>query len=540
MANSSRKSDRFDVIVIGGGVMGSSTAYHAAKLGQKTLLIEQFDFLHHRGSSHGESRTIRTTYPEPYYRRMAIESEKLWIEAESEIGYEVYSRSKQLDIGPKNNRSLMAVIENCEKQSVNHRILDRYQTDEHFSGRIELPDDWIAVVTDVGGVLKPTKSVAMFQTLAIKYGAVLRDKTEIVDVVRNGDDRGGVSVTSRSGEVFSGKKCVVTAGAWVSKLVEKVSNGGYRFADTAVGNICIKESHEVDFAIGAGFPSFASYGEPVIYGTPASEFPDMIKVCVHGGRDCDPDKRTWGTDSEDRFGDRVDWEDGPVISQSCLYSMTPDEDYIIDFLGGGFNEDVVVAGGFSGHGFKMAPLVGKILVDLAVGGKAAAGKYEEEIKHFKVGRFEGNPKGNKKGFEEQGEFKCKFAIRFSSEVSQVYNLTLDIIINSSVERAFSAMKLIKTSTQNKMGDQFLSDYFVSYTKKVILEGISNDTIMQIFKGIRPCRVQFSTVGNIPYGGSGWYPCLLGFDSRREQEATPQFMGRPSGRGYGRRFMVPRD
>ncbi|KAJ9543368.1 hypothetical protein OSB04_023075 [Centaurea solstitialis] len=86
--------------------------------------------------------------------------------------------------------------------------------------------------------------------------------------------------------------------------------------------------------------------------------------------------------------------------QSCLYSMTPDEDYIIDFLGGSFNEDVVVAGGFSGHGFKMAPLIGKILVDMAVGGKVAAGKYEEEIKHLKLGRFEGNPRGNEKGFED--------------------------------------------------------------------------------------------------------------------------------------------
>ena len=63
------------------------------------------------------------------------------------------------------------------------------------------------------------------------------------------------------------------------------------------------------------------------------------------------------------------------------------------------------------------------------------------------------------------------------------------VATSSVEPAFSAMKLIKTSTCNKMGDQFLSDYLVSYIDKVILEGISNDTIMQIFQGIRTRRVQ---------------------------------------------------
>ncbi|KAL4558795.1 hypothetical protein LXL04_036997 [Taraxacum kok-saghyz] len=416
---------RFDVIVIGAGVMGSSTAYQAAKRGQKTLLVEQFDFLHYRGSSHGESRTIRATYPEPYYVPMAIESEKLWRDAESEIGYKVYFKAQQLDLGPVENSSLVALIANCEKHSLNHQILNRHRAKEYFTGKIELPDDWTAAVTELGGVLKPTKAVAMFQALAIKHGAALKDKTEIIDLVTD-KHRGGVLVSSRSGETFWGKKCVVTAGAWVSKLIQKVSNGAtilpIQPIETNVFYWKIKEGHEHDYTIESGFPSFASYGEPYIYGTPALEYPDLIKVAVHGGRECDPNKRTWkppasGTEGitmvighlkewiKSTFGNGVDWEDGPVISQSCLYSMTPDEDYIIDFLGGGFNEDVVVAGGFSGHGFKMAPLVGRILVDMATGGKAAAEQLDEVIKHFKLGRFKDNPRGNVKEFEDQVRLK---------------------------------------------------------------------------------------------------------------------------------------
>ncbi|KAJ0742637.1 putative FAD dependent oxidoreductase, FAD/NAD(P)-binding domain superfamily [Helianthus annuus] len=208
---------------------------------------------------------------------------------------------------------------------------------------------------------------------------------------------GGVLVSSRLGEKFRGKKCVITAGAWVSKLVQKVSNGRV-----------ILPIQPVEINV---FPTFSSYGKPSIYGTPALEFPDLIKILVHGGAECDPDKRTRG-DAEgtpkvvgylkewikSRFGDRINWEDGPVMTQSCLYSMTPDKDYIIDFLGGEFNEDVVVAGGFSGHGFKMAPVVGRMLVDLAIGGAATAVQRDEEFKHFKVGRFEGNPGGNVKTF----------------------------------------------------------------------------------------------------------------------------------------------
>nr|GEY87270.1 hypothetical protein [Tanacetum cinerariifolium] len=136
--------------------------------------------------------------------------------------------------------------------------------------------------------------------------------------------------------MFYGKKCVVTAGAW------------------------IKEGCEEDFTIGKGFPAFASYGEPCVYGTPALEFLDLIKVAVCGGRECDPDSRIWGPAEmvverltgwlKVMFGDRVKWEDGSVMS------------------------------GFSGHGFKMAPVVGRILVDMVVGGKAAAVKRDEEIK----------------------------------------------------------------------------------------------------------------------------------------------------------------
>ncbi|XP_071738260.1 probable sarcosine oxidase [Rutidosis leptorrhynchoides] len=410
---------QFDVIVIGAGVMGSSTAYQAAKLGHKTLILEQFDFLHYRGSSHGESRTIRATYPESYYSSLVIESEKLWRESQSEIGYDVYFKTKQLDVGPVTNSSFRALISNCEKESMSHQIVDCDTVKDSYG--FEIPDGWTAVVTEIGGVLKPTKAVAMFQTLAVKYGAVMRDKTEVVDIVID-EQRGGVVVSSKIGDKFWGKKCVVTAGAWVSKLVRNVSNGEtvlpIQAVETNVFYWKIKEGCEDGFTIGAGFPSFASYGEPYIYGTPALEYPDLIKVAVHGGRDCDPDKRTWGAKLDESegtlmvigylkdwirmtFGDRVNWEDGPVMSQSCLYSMTADEDYVIDFLGGGFNEDVVVAGGFSGHGFKMAPVVGRILVDLAIGGKAAAERHNEQIKYFKIARFEGNPKGNVKEFNDQ-------------------------------------------------------------------------------------------------------------------------------------------
>ncbi|MCL7049228.1 hypothetical protein MKW94_006743 [Papaver nudicaule] len=96
---------KFDVIVIGAGIMGSCTAYQLAK--------------------RGKSRTIRCTYPEDYYSQMVLESSKLWEEAEAEIGYRVYFKTRHLDMGVPSDKSLQAVIASCDKlvKTVSNRVL---------------------------------------------------------------------------------------------------------------------------------------------------------------------------------------------------------------------------------------------------------------------------------------------------------------------------------------------------------------------------------------------------------------------------------
>ncbi|KAF7830180.1 putative sarcosine oxidase [Senna tora] len=385
--------EHFDVIIVGAGVMGSSTAYETARRGLKTLLLEQYDFLHHRGSSHGETRTIRATYPQDYYYPMVIESYKLWQEAEAQVGYKVYFEAHHFDMGQPDDPSLQALIASCRKHSIPHQILRRDQVAEKFSGRFNIPDDWVGVSNALGGVIKPTKATAMFQTLAFRNGAVLKDNAEVVDIERDHNARGGVTVTTARGETFRGKKCVVTVGAWMKKLVKAVSGIELPIQplETHVLYWRIKPGHEAKYAIGGDFPTFASYGKMYVYGTPTLEYPGLIKVAVHGGNPCDPDKRPWGSGImvdelkkwvERTFSGMVDSSE-PVVKQACMYSMTPTEDFVIDFLGGKFGKDVVVGGGFSGHGFKMAPVIGRILADLAADGEAKG----VDISHFRIGRF---------------------------------------------------------------------------------------------------------------------------------------------------------
>jgi len=250
----------------------------------------------------------------------------------------------------------------------------------------------VGISNEYGGIIKPTKAVAMFQTLAYKNGAVLVDNAKVVDIKKN-KECGGVEVVTASGKRFRGKKCVVTVGAWAQRLVKTVSGVELPIVPLEA-HVCywrIKEGQEGKFAIGTGFPTFASFGDTYIYGTPTLEFPGLIKVGVHGGKQCNPDKRSWGPAVmmeelkkwvEERLSGMVVSSE-PVIKQSCMYSMTPDEDFVIDFLGGEFGKDVVIGGGFSGHGFKMAPVIGRILAELAADGEAKG----VDLKYFRIGRF---------------------------------------------------------------------------------------------------------------------------------------------------------
>ncbi|OEL27058.1 putative sarcosine oxidase [Dichanthelium oligosanthes] len=392
----------FDVIVVGAGIMGSCAAHAAASRGARVLLLERFDLLHHRGSSHGESRIIRDAYPEARYLLMVRLARRLWAEAEAESGYRVLTPVPQLSIGPRGDAELLAAVKNDGAEEVDLARM--------WGGAFRVPGGWLTAVSEHGGVLNATKAVAMFQALAVKKGAVVRDNTEVVSIEKGPE--GGVVVKTSGGEKFHGAKCVVTVGAWASKLLRSVAGAELPIQPLHTLTLYwrIKPGCERNLTAEAGFPTFSSYGDPPVYGTPSLELPGLIKVSCDGGPPCDPDKRDW-TAGDKEVTERVaKWIEesmphvegarGPVIRQSCICSMTPDADFVIDFLGGEFGQDVVVGAGFSGHGFKMGPAVGSILAEMAIDGKAnTAAESGVELGCFRINRFDGNPMGNAKNYQ---------------------------------------------------------------------------------------------------------------------------------------------
>ncbi|RLN35091.1 putative sarcosine oxidase [Panicum miliaceum] len=392
--------------------MGSCAAYAASSRGARALLLEQFDLLHHRGSSHGESRTIRATYPQAHYPPMVRLSRRLWEEAQADAGYRVLTPTPHLDLGPRDDPEFRAAIGNGGAAVVAGGGAE--PSSWPWAGVFRVPEGWAAASSELGGVMKATKAVAMFQALAVKKGAVVRDRMEVIDIARRGE--GSILVRTASGEEFHGAKCIVTVGAWTSKLVKSVVGMDLPVqpVHTLICHWKVKPGHKGELTTEAGFPTFASYGDPYIYSTPSMEFPGLIKIAKHGGPPCDPDSRDWSTGAADlaepvaRWIDtvmpgHVDTAGGPVIRQSCMYSMTPDEDYVVDFLGGEFGKDVIVGAGFSGHGFKNGPAVGRILAEMAMDGESrSAVEAGVDLEPLRIDRFVDNPKGNLKNPGDQG------------------------------------------------------------------------------------------------------------------------------------------
>ena len=173
--------EQFDVIVLGAGIMGSCAAYAAASRGARVLLLERFDLLHQRGSSHGESRAIRDTYPQPHYPPMVRLARRLWDEAQRDAGYDVLTPTPHLDLGARNDPALVAIMENGGATEI---AGGEGGARPKWAEAFRVPEGWMAACSEMGGVIKATKAVAMFQALAVKKGAVVRDRTEVVDVAR--------------------------------------------------------------------------------------------------------------------------------------------------------------------------------------------------------------------------------------------------------------------------------------------------------------------------------------------------------------------
>ncbi len=355
-----------DTIVVGLGVMGSAAAYQLARRGQRVLGIDAFPPGHSRGSSHGESRIIRQAYHEaPDYVPLIRRAYDQWREIEAESDTCLLFVNGGLIVGAPDGRTVQGTIRSGELYGLPFEPLTAKEAGERFPG-VTLPDSLMAVLEPNAGYLLASKGVSVFQHLAGRHGAELRFEEPVVSWGVDGD---GVRV-STGRETYLADRLVLAAGPWSSALladlnlpltVQRVANAHFR-------------STRHDLFDGAHAPIFSLLmPEGHFYAIPG---PAEIgfKIGRHDNlQTVSPDEVAQPvTDDEIAMfqhvlGTYLPGAAGPVISTlTCLYTMTPDKHFIIDRHPE--HEQVVLACGFSGHGYKFAPVIGEILADLALDG----------------------------------------------------------------------------------------------------------------------------------------------------------------------------
>lgn len=373
--------EKYDVIVLGIGGMGSAALYHLAKRGQRVLGLERFDIPHAMGSSHGVNRIIRLAYYEdPAYVPLLRRAYQLWRELQAEAGEQLLHVTGSIDASAEDGDVFQGSLRSCELYDLPHEVLTSAELHRRFPG-FELPGDHRALYQPDGGFVLSERAIVAHVGGALAAGAVVRARETAVEWKLTAS---GVRVRTTNGE-YEADRIVLTAGAWMGKLLPDLDR---LFAPERQVLAWFQPLESARFTP-ATFPVFnLTVDEGRYYGFPVFGIPGFKVGRYHHFEEAiDPDH--WR--DEPGASDQAILRDftakyfpaaaGPVMTlKSCIFTNTPDEHFIVDRL----HEEgrVIVASPCSGHGFKFCPVIGEILADLATEGST-----RHDISLFRIDRF---------------------------------------------------------------------------------------------------------------------------------------------------------
>lgn len=371
----------YEVIVVGAGTMGMAAGYYLARQKRKVLLLDAFSPPHTYGSHHGDTRINRHAYSmAAQYVPMALRAQQLWDELAEESGQQIFLPTGVLRFGPADSAFLGRQLEMAGRFHIPVETLTADEINRRWPG-FRLPGNMGGNFEPRAGVLKCTEAIQAFRALASGAGAVIRDNEPVRQIEIQQDH---VVVHSDQAR-YHADKVIVSAGAWTKQLLSFLPIP-VKIMRKTVGWFQAPEP----LYQSEQFPAFIGEDENgVFYGFPCIARCG-VKVGRHdGGQESDPDQlnRTFGAFPEDEGELRqflrsyLPQAEGALRNGSvCLYTMTPDEDFIIDHHPE--HRHVLIATGFSGHGFKFSSVVGEILSDLIT-----ANQTEFDLSPFGLHRF---------------------------------------------------------------------------------------------------------------------------------------------------------
>ena len=372
--------ETFDVVVCGLGAMGSAAVHHLAHHRKRVLGLERFAPGHDRGSSHGATRIIRLGYFEhPSYVPLLRRAYELWRELEAARGQHLLHITGIAEIGLPDSTLVRGTLAAARLHALPHEVLAAAELTRRYPA-FRLPADFVAVVQHDGGFLAVEPAIAAQIELAKAAGAKIREGVTVQAIEPRSDS---VRILTDRGPIHAGT-AIIAAGAWTGSLLPGLA------AHLRVTREVMAWFEPLDAARLSPLPVFIIEGRQGHhhYGIPPHGGAG-IKIAKHHHRDeeVDPDACDRTVSADDGalirpvIAEHLPAANGRLIAaKTCLYTMTPDGDFLIDRLPAMPN--VIVASPCSGHGFKFAPVIGEILAELA-----ASGSTRHDISRFRLARF---------------------------------------------------------------------------------------------------------------------------------------------------------
>lgn len=368
----------YDVIVLGVGSMGGAAAGALAERGHRVLGLETFWPGHDQGSAHGGSRIVRQSYFEgAEYVPLLVSAYEGWRRLEAESGRQLMTLCGGIYIGDPASPTFDGSLQAARLHELDHEVLDADQIRERFP-TMDPADDALGLYETAAGFVRPEETTIANAEVAQKKGAQIRYGEPVTHWTTTAD--GGVEVRTPQGS-YGAERLVITPGAWAPQILAdldlplRIERQVFywfepEYSPRAPLEAWSHERHPVYIEETHGNGQI--YGFPVTDG-PGSGFklgffrkgvvttPQTIERAV-------ADEEV--LDMRSRAVQLFPHLTGSLLqAKTCLYSTTPDEDFVVGVHPG--HPQVSIACGFSGHGFKFVPVIGEILADLALTGTTA-------------------------------------------------------------------------------------------------------------------------------------------------------------------------
>lgn len=379
-------ANHFDVIVAGVGSMGSATCYELAKAGLSVLGLEAHVLVNDEASHSGQTRIIRKAYFEhPDYVPLLKATYQGWEALEQVTGKSFYHPVGLAYFGKKGHPLLQSVKDSSRVYDLPLEYLNESATSDLLPD-FEIPKSYESILEPEAGFVCTDQVIKAYADLAREHGAILKEQEEVLDWESQKDR---VQINTQKGS-YTCNKLILTGGAGNVKLLPgnmpqmKVTRQLISWvkpkntAHLELGKLpCWVFAPDDEQGIFYGFPMLPKtyggiQGLKVAHHYPGETIDQLSEIAI----------KTEQQKIEAMMRQYMPGVfDGFLEVTSCLYTYSPDEHFVIDFVPD-TNQQVIAAAGFSGHGFKFVPVLGEVLRDMTINGKT-----EHLVDFLKISRF---------------------------------------------------------------------------------------------------------------------------------------------------------